>query len=61
MMGKKPVKPERPRLAPFLGWLGAKEAKWLIVEPRKIGLFGGTLFGTLRWSFTLYDNFSVTR
>jgi hypothetical protein len=51
MMGKKPEKPERPKLAPFLGWLGAKEAKWLIVEPRKIGLFGGAVFGTLALVF----------
>ena len=50
-MGKKPEKPERPKLAPFLGWLGAKEAKWLIVEPRKIGLFGGAVFGTLALVF----------
>ena len=47
MMGKKPVKPERPKLAPFLGWLGSKEPRWLIVEPRKIGLVGGILFSTL--------------
>lgn len=47
MMSKKPVKPERPKLAPFLGWLGSKEPRWLIVEPQKIGVVGGTLFATL--------------
>ena len=57
MMIKKPVKPERPKLAPFLGWLGSKEPRWLIVEPRKIGVVGGVFFATLALMYYVLRQF----